>query len=228
MGARRYQSAAGHSHNRKSMRGRRQHSQFPFLAAALLFAQLLGNGTGFAQTPPGTRILNEAKGAFRYKTGMKDSVRSNVTATPIQSFNSIASSVDINVFPRAIVGNGRDSAMVTVAVLDGSGNSVADGVFVSLVATSGTFPGGKDSIQLPTVNGTIMVAVTSTLVSQQIITAVITASTQGSDHQLVSDQATVMYFPGALKGSVVSGPTGRAGVSGACGCQERIPGRGRA
>ena len=209
MGARRYQSAAGHSHNRKSMRGRSQHSPFPFLAAALLFALLVGNGTGFAQTPPGTRILNEAKGAFRYKTGMTDSVRSNVTATLIQSFNSIASSVDINVSPSAIVGNGRDTAMVTVAVLDGSGNSVADGVLVSLVATSGTFPGGKDSIHLPTVNGSVTVAVTSALVSQQIITAVITATTQGADHQLLSDQSTVMYFPGALKGSVVSGPTGR-------------------
>jgi len=175
----------------------------------MMIASMFFTGQALAQTPAGTRILNEARGTFRYKTGAKDSVRSNMTATLIQSFTSVAASVKMSVTPDAIIGNGSDTASVSVLVLDASGNLVPDGAIVSLASTSGLFRGGKDTISLPTVNGLVTVPITSPQVAQQIITAEITATTMGLDRQELVAHASLLYFPGALSGSVVSGYTWR-------------------
>ncbi len=174
-----------------------------------MVALTLWAGIALAQTPSGTRILNEATGAFRYKTGVKDSVRSNMTATLVQSSNYAASSLTITVSPDAIIGNGTDTALVTVIVRDPAGNGVPDGATVSFTATSGTFPGGKDTINLPTANGVASVRITGALVSQEIVSAAITAATMGASRQLLTAQASLLYFPGAVTGSVVSAYTGQ-------------------
>src|SRR5689334_22297408 len=54
-------------------------------ALALLCA---GGSMAVAQTPSGTPILNRALGAFRFKTGARDTVRSNTAQTVVSSASS--------------------------------------------------------------------------------------------------------------------------------------------
>jgi hypothetical protein len=191
------------------MNERRFHIGLSFWAGLLLVASMFCAGQVLAQTPAGTRVLNEAQGTFRYKTGVKDSVRSNMTATLVQLFSSVASSIEMYVSPPAIIGNGTDTASVTVIVLDASGNRVPDGAIVSLASTAGTFRGGKDSISISTVNGAVSVPITSVAVTQQIISAQISATTMGANYEELVARSSLLYYPGALTGSVVSGYTGR-------------------
>jgi uncharacterized repeat protein (TIGR01451 family) len=191
------------------MNERRFHIGLSFWAGLLLVASMFCTGQVLAQTPAGTRVLNEAQGTFRYKTGVKDSVRSNMTATLVQLFSSVASSIEMYVSPPAIIGNGTDTASVSVIVLDASGNRVPDGAIVSLASTAGTFRGGKDSISISTVNGVVSVPITSVAVTQQIISAQISATTMGANYEELVARSSLLYYPGALTGSVVSGYTGR-------------------
>jgi uncharacterized repeat protein (TIGR01451 family) len=183
--------------------------RFFFGAAMLMVALMLSAVYGIAQTQPGTRILNEASGVFRYKNGAKDSLRSNTTETVVQPSRSVASSIVISLVPDAIVGNGIDTSQVTITLSDVTGNPVPDGAFVTFTAAAGTFPGGKDTITLPTINGRVTVPVTSAMVSQQIVTSRITATTPGVNSVELTASATVLFFPGAISGSVISAFNGQ-------------------
>lgn len=195
------------------MRVRLFHIESCLFAVALAVVQMLCPFPVLAQTSPGTHIFNEAKGTFLYKTGLKDSLRSNVTETMVQA-PRVASSIQIQIGPDAIIGNGTDSALVTATVRDASGNPVPDGATVSFVTSSGSFPGGRDSIDLGVVNGTVRVRLTSAVVSQQIVTAAVTALTIGAQGQKLSATGTLIFYPGAVSGSVSSAFTG-SGASGA-------------
>jgi uncharacterized repeat protein (TIGR01451 family) len=198
----------------EAMKGPCTHTKLFFPVATLVAAVMLCATQSYGQTQPGTRILNEAKGVFRYKTGVKDSLRSNRTETVVQPSHSAATSIAISLVPDAIVGNGIDSAQVTVTVRDASGNPVPDGALVTFVTGSGTFRGGKDTITVPTVNGFATAPVVSAVVSQQIVTARVTATTIGINSIELSTSATVLFFPGAITGSVFSAYSGKP-VSGA-------------
>lgn len=191
------------------MRRRRSHIGLHLLVAWLVAGSMLGTPHSYGQTAPGTRILNTAKGVFLYKSGARDSLRSNTTETLVQATRPVASSIQVSISPDALVGNGVDTATVLATVQDATGNPVMDGAIVSFAATSGTFAGGKDTISLPTANGMVRLTLASAVVSQQIVRATITATTMGAQNQELTAVAATLFFPGALTGSVASALTGQ-------------------
>ena len=102
------------------MKDSRSHISIVCVAVWLLTGILFGTMHGLAQTPAGMHIYNEAKGTFRYKSGVSDSLRSNMTETVVRSAHYVASSLQLTVGRVAIEGSGQDSVVAIATVLDSS------------------------------------------------------------------------------------------------------------
>ena len=169
---------------------------------------LAGNAVGIAQMPSGSRIQNTAAARFAYRTGAVDSLRSNTVEVSIQTIDSLASSIAIVASPRAIPGNQQDTAFVIATVLDKEGKPVPDGVRVVFFTSRGRFLGGKDSVTVFTVLGRATISLRSDLVAGEILTATVSAMVPSTSRSDLLAQTTVMFFPGAIRGSVSSARTG--------------------
>ncbi|MBP1657487.1 MAG: hypothetical protein H6Q31_2088 [Bacteroidetes bacterium] len=170
------------------------------LTAAFVCATL----PGMAQTPAGTKIRNEAKASFRYTNGDSDSIRSNMTETITLQPLVVASSLNLVASPRAILGNGQDTSWLNATVLDIAGSPVPDGTKVFFATTRGTFPGQTDTITALTWNGVAAVPLRSDIIASGVLTAGVTATTDGMNGAPLTASADVFFHPGALQGSVRS------------------------
>jgi uncharacterized repeat protein (TIGR01451 family) len=181
-----------------------------FVAVSLLACGVWDVLPGKAQTAVGTRILNVARGAFRFKTGAQDSLRSNVAETIVQSSQGLGASLEIDATPEAIVGNGQDTSTIRAHVRDLWGNPVPDGVQVEFTTTAGSFPENKTAVIVPTSNGIAACPLKSEPLAQRIVTARVTATTMSVSRQLLTAETSVLFFPGAIQGCVISALTGQA------------------
>jgi uncharacterized repeat protein (TIGR01451 family) len=165
---------------------------------------VLANPSGVAQTPAGTKIRNEARASFLYRTGQSDSVRSNVTETVALQPLVVASSLNLVATPQALLGNGQDTSWLNATVLDAGGNTVPDGTPVFFTTSRGSFPGRTDSATALTRNGIASVVLCSDVVPYELQTAEITATTPGFNKSPLVASVRVLFYPGALQGIVIS------------------------
>ena len=150
------------------MKNSHRHRSRYLSALAVLLGVLCASPYGMAQTPAGTKIRNEARASFLYKTGQSDSVRSNTTETITLQPLVVASSLSLVATRQALLGNGQDTSWLNATVLDVGGNPVPDGTPVFFTTSRGSFPGQTDSVTALTRNGIATVSLCSGIVPHEV------------------------------------------------------------
>jgi uncharacterized repeat protein (TIGR01451 family) len=110
--------------------------------------------------------------------------------------------------PATIIGDGRDTAVLTARVFDQFGNPVADGTPLTFATTAGSFSNGRDVFVTHTVAGIASTTLTADLVSNRPVEALAeaTATTPGVGEVVAS--VSIVFSPGAIAGVLTDNATG--------------------
>ncbi len=108
--------------------------------------------------------------------------------------------------PRFVFGQvNKDSSRISVTVRDSQNVSMPDGVEVQLFTSIGTFSNNASSISTIIRNGIAQATLRSINVESDIIETSIRAQSGNPQFGTVQDSVTVSFYPGAVRGTIVSG-----------------------
>jgi uncharacterized repeat protein (TIGR01451 family) len=127
---------------------------------------------------------------------------SNTATIEIVSF--IATRIELTATPRAVIGNGHDSTALGVTIADADGRPVPDGAAVLLSSTNGVFENTHDTVTAYARGGVASAFLRSEIVSADNITAAVHARTLSASGLTLDDSVMVVYYAGAIAGTVVS------------------------
>jgi uncharacterized repeat protein (TIGR01451 family) len=114
--------------------------------------------------------------------------------------------IAVIVEPEHIFGQAnKDSSKIEVFLRDSIGQSMPDGVPVKFTSTHGTFPNAQKTVTVAMLNGSASVYLRSESVVNEIIRSKITVVGGTPDIGEIEDTASVLLYPGAVTGKVVSG-----------------------
>jgi len=118
--------------------------------------------------------------------------------------------VSTTVQPSLIIGNGIDAAVISVYATDTLGNPKPNGtpVYMSSPIPQAQFSNGQNSIIVPTYNGWAIDSIRALLASSQILYSQIISEVNDSTLCQASDTIEIVFFPGAVSGTVVNQSTG--------------------
>lgn len=177
------------------------------LIGLLVTACLVALDGWAADTPAGTVISNFAIGNYKDVNGNSlPQVRSNTVTTMVAA---VPARISLVSDPALIIGNGEDISILTATVEDSLGNPVPDGVPVVFETTEGTFENGAQRIELRTEGGVVSTTLRADVVSTEIVHALARATAGTELSGKVSTEVEIVFFPGAVMGTVVEHGTGR-------------------
>lgn len=152
-----------------------------------------------------TFVEGEISNRARVSSHEGISAESNLVQSTVNTW--IASSLSLVATKGAIIGNGSDTTTLHASIVDAAGVRATDGTQVLFTTTAGGFPNGKDSITVSTLGGTASVALRSDVVTNEIVTANIAATTMSASGRTVRDTGSIAFYSGAIAGRVFSTST---------------------
>jgi uncharacterized repeat protein (TIGR01451 family) len=155
------------------------------------------------QTKAGSRVLNQGKVIFTYKTFPAETLKTNTVSFTVLG---VPCYITVSVQPKYLFGQAdQDSAKVTVTVEDTLHTVLQDPVTVSCTTDLGTFSNGLKTITLTTSNGTADTYLHSATVQNEQKTATIAASVSKATGEIITASAEAIMYPGAVTGIVLDG-----------------------
>lgn len=131
---------------------------------------------------------------------------SNVVTTTITGY--IATELGLLASPRAVAGNGRDSALITATITDAAGAPPVDGTIVLLRTTHGSFADGADTISVGTAGGSATAVLRSEVVTGATISSTVHGTFVNAAGRTLHDSVPVAFFMGAVAGRIHSATAG--------------------
>jgi uncharacterized repeat protein (TIGR01451 family) len=111
--------------------------------------------------------------------------------------------IEVFASPEKIVGNGRSKAYIEVRLTNTLGYPKPDGSPVVLTTTVGQFTNGQSSRVLYSKNGIVSDSLQATIAGSSLVNAMAIASADDGQGCKAKDTVNIVFFPGAIEGTVV-------------------------